>query len=641
MSLHQRVEQLLRDAGYRTDTGRLDRAAVQAAARQPDPDLLRLLLSDDQCRNRFFTEVDSTYVFDKVAFQKFVRSRQFLPDSYTAYRNRIGLSTGGSALSDSRQVVLDFPYKDTVLTGHQSKEQGAVTEQFINRLLAPEEIDLLFMPKALSNFQSFEGGEAISISDDSEQGFAVSDHYLIKGNNLIALASLREVFRNSIKLIYIDPPYNTGGDGFNYNDRFNHSTWLTFMKNRLEIARELLREDGVLFVSCDDRENAYLKVLMDEIFGRERFIANLVWRKKAGGGNDSQDIAVEHEYILAYRKQQNGIFKIPLDPRTLRSYKFEDEELDLRGPYKLKNLNDPSLGDSPGLHYDIECPDGTVLRGEDHQWKCNRATFEDRLARNRIVFKQVRGRWGAFYKIYLNEERGALRYDEQGNVIQRGRNLSSILYDVALNKDGSNDIKKHFGGRKPFSYPKPVELLKTLIRVATGPNDIVLDFFAGSGTTAEAVLALNAETGSSRRFLAIEQMDYIEDITLHRIRSAQRLYESPDTVHYLELHRVNQVLADRLRQPIEREELLSILEKLRHWEFVDHRHRAVLDHIEADDDPELIRRALLDLLDPNYLYLPRSEAEDAFFEYDPADLERTRQFYRLKQFTRQPSSNEV
>ncbi|MCJ7800990.1 MAG: site-specific DNA-methyltransferase, partial [Candidatus Marinimicrobia bacterium] len=290
------------------------------------------------------------------------------------------------------------------------------------------------------------------------------DNFIIKGNNLFTLKALIPIYKNKIKLICIDPPYNTGGNKFNYNDNYGHTVWITFMEERLVVARELLTNDGIIYIHCDDSENAYLKVLCDKIFGREHFITNLIWRKKAGGANDSNDIAVEHEYILAYRKNKNGIYKIPLDAKTIASYKYADKKIKTHGKYKIKDLNDPSLSDSSGLHYDINCPDGTILKASEHQWKCNEKTFNERLKDNRIIFKNIKNRSKVYYKIYLNEQRGKLVYNKDGNLIPRGRNLSSILYDVALNKDGTTDIKYLFGGDKPFSYPKPVKLLKTLIQ---------------------------------------------------------------------------------------------------------------------------------------------------------------------------------
>lgn len=380
-----------------------------------------------------------------------------------------------------------------------------------------------------TNWKRYNKNGQIELTD-----FSSNDNFIIKGNNLSTLKSLVQIYREKIKLICIDPPYNTGGNKFNYNDNYGHSAWLTFMEDRLVVARELLTDDGIIYIHCDDRENAYLKVLCDEIFGREHFITNLIWRKKAGGANDSHDIAVEHEYILAYRKNKNGVYKIPLDAKTTASYRLEDEKLKIHGKYKIKDLNDPSLSDSSGLHFDIKCPDGTVLKANEYQWKCNKKTFEERLSDNRIIFKKVKNRWKIYYKIYLNEQRGKLNYDNDGKLILRGRNLSSILYNVALNKDGTTDIKNLFAGEKPFSYPKPVKLLKILIQSASKSGDIVLDFFAGSGTTAQAVLEL-AESGKQRQFILIEQMDYINDVTVPRIVRSLDLYNSEDTFVYCEL----------------------------------------------------------------------------------------------------------
>ncbi len=379
------------------------------------------------------------------------------------------------------------------------------------------------------NWKRYNKDGQIALTDLSEK-----DHYLIKGNNLSALKSLIPIFKEKIKLICIDPPYNTGGNKFDYNDNRGHTAWIIFMEERLVVARKLLTDEGIIYIHCDDRENAYLKVLCDKIFGRKHFITNLIWRKKAGGANDSNDIAVEHEYILAYRKNKNGIYKIPLDVKTIASYRYEDEKLKTHGKYKIKDLNDPSLSDSSGLHYDIICPDGSILQANEHQWKCNKKTFEKRLNDNRIVFKKVKNRWKVYYKIYLNEQRGKLSYDDEGKLIPRGRNLSSILYNVALNKDGTTDIKKLFDGEKPFSYPKPVKLLKTLIQSASCPGDIVLDFFAGSGTTGQAVLELNQQY-NRRQFILIEQMNYINNVTVPRIVRSLDLYSSNDSFVYCEL----------------------------------------------------------------------------------------------------------
>ncbi len=362
--------------------------------------------------------------------------------------------------------------------------------------------------------------------------FDTTENLYIEGDNLDVLKLLRETYLGKVKMIYIDPPYNTGND-FVYEDDFAqsaqeytansgqydeqgnrlfqntesngrfHTDWLNMIYPRLKVARDLLTDDGVIFISIDDNEQANLKKICDEVFGESNFVAQLIWKKKAGGANDATDIAVEHEYVMCYKKYLNGIGKIPLNEERIKEYKYSDEKEETHGKYTIKNLNDKSLQDSKGLHFDITCPDGNILKGEDNQWKCNKETFEARLKDNRIVFiKKSNGEWTCNYKIYLNEEKGQLKYDEYGNIIKKGRNLSSLITNV-LNRDGNDEIKALFSGY-PFSYPKPSLLIKQLLVCGTTKNAIVLDFFSGSATTAHAVMQLNAEDGGNRKFIMVQ-----------------------------------------------------------------------------------------------------------------------------------------
>lgn len=623
MTLFDHIKTVLEQNENFCIDGKIFKNKVVEAALKLDPALLSILLKDERAKKTFFQEVEGLMIFDKVKFQKFVSNKEFLPDSFTAFKNKIGLTANGEYLTEAKEVVLDFPFKDCVLEGGQTKEDQKRQEIFWNETLAPDEIDRLFEPKVLTNWKRYDKDgehEVKSISED--------DNLIIKGNNLIALHSIKKVYAGKVKLIYIDPPYNTGSDGFNYNDGFNHSSWLTFMKNRLEVAKELLSNDGIIYISCDDRENAYLKVLCDEIFERENFITNLIWRKKAGGGNDSHDIAVEHEYILAYRKKNNGIYKMPLDEKTLKSYNQKDEKFSTHGGFKTKDLNDPSLSDSAGLHFDIECPDGTVLKGTENQWKCNLETFKKRLNDNRIVFKKIGDKWKVHYKIYLNEEKGELRYNERGVVIPKGRNLSSILYDVALNKDGSNDIKKIFSGSKPFSYPKPVELIKTLILSATNDNDIILDFFAGSGTTGQAVLEVNSQFTTNRKFILIEQMNYIENITVKRIIKSLQKYNLPSSFLYFELFNPFTQHIENLISCENKEELLeyfteSVLPNFSYFHFDIEKLFINSGEISLDELKKLMHL----VIDKNQYYLPYSEISDEEYKIKSNEQIHTNNFY--------------
>lgn len=362
---------------------------------------------------------------------------------------------------------------------------------------------------------------------------SLNDNLIIHGDNLKALKALLPTYAGKIKCIYIDPPYNTGNENWVYNDNVNspmmqewlgkvvdkedftrHDKWLCIMMPRLKLLRELLREDGVIFISIDDHEVSHLTMLMDEIFQEQNYVATLVWQKNSGGGNDSSHIAVSHEYILCYAKNINNpsfrILNVPPTESMLKTYNLEDEYVTTRGKYTLRNLNDFSIGDRPGLHHDIECPDSTFLDGEEHRWRCDENTFKRRLRENRIVFlKNDDDEWDVFWKLYINEQKGELIIDEDGTILSLGKKPNTLLYKLAFTGDGKKDLMKIFGS-SPFSYPKPTKLIKCLLSIACKKNDIVLDSFAGSGTTGQAVLELNGQDGGNRKFILIQMPEAIK-----------------------------------------------------------------------------------------------------------------------------------
>lgn len=296
------LEKLLRnESQYCTEDGVLLKNAIVEAALDLRPDLIKLLLSHEALRNNFFTEVDGVLVFDKVRFQKFVMNKRFLPDSYTSFKNKIGLTDdNGNFISESREIVLSWPYKDCMLEGGQTKEDARRNEVFWNEILAPDEINRLTEPKVLTNFVRYdkEGG-----TEPNE--VSMEDNYIIRGNNLLSLYSLKKSHTGKIKLIYIDPPYNTGSDTFGYNDKFNRSAWMTFMRNRLEIAKELLSDDGAIYVQLDYHQVHYAKVLLDEIFEEENFQREIIWRIGWLSGYKTADKnwIRNHDSILFYSKK--------------------------------------------------------------------------------------------------------------------------------------------------------------------------------------------------------------------------------------------------------------------------------------------------------------------------------------------------
>ena len=279
MSFNTKLINLLTtDPRFVDDEGELVLAAVQDRAWKIDRDLVKLLLSDKEIKAKFFEEIEGYWIFNINTFIDYISQKNFLDNSYTRFRNRIGLTIGGKYLRERGEVALVWPYKDCVLEDGQTREEEKRKEIFVNEVLAQDEINRLLDPKVLTNFTRYtaNGKEKVTDFKRDENG-VIRENLIIKGNNLLALHTLKTQFRGQVKLIYIDPPYNTGNDSFGYNDNFNHSTWLTFMKNRLEVARELLRQDGSIWINIDDNEAHYLKVLCDEVYGRENFVANVIW----------------------------------------------------------------------------------------------------------------------------------------------------------------------------------------------------------------------------------------------------------------------------------------------------------------------------------------------------------------------------
>ena len=302
-----------------------------------DEKIITLLLQEESLRNKFFTKILNSHVFKTRDFKFFIEENK-VNNSYTQYKNSIGLTDGKRFLKDTNDVVLNFPFKDCILEGGQSSEDGtdsyfeydeSVTktqenqgyvagqynlkkakrkEVFFNEVLAKDEIDRLKDPKAFVNWKGYtkDGLTSVENIKRDEHG-TIKENLIIKGNNLLALHSLKEEFKGKVKLIYIDPPYNTGNDSFGYNDTFNHSTWLTFMKNRLEVAKELLRDDGVIFIQCDYNEDSYLRVLMDEIFGIDKFIANIAIKSSTPSGTKTahkeKKIIKQKDTIISYKKK--------------------------------------------------------------------------------------------------------------------------------------------------------------------------------------------------------------------------------------------------------------------------------------------------------------------------------------------------
>lgn len=421
--------------------------------------------------------------------------------------------------------------------------EGRLNTDELKKLVDPQSIseteryEFRWFGKSQAKRNAFTPSNATLIYDEKRSvNPDKAENLIIEGENLEVLKLLSGAYREKVKCIYIDPPYNTGKD-FVYSDNFTqdkkaywedagitedgvkidtntetdgryHSNWLNMMYSRLLIARALLKPDGVIFISIDDDEITNLRKLMDEVFGEENFICQFVWQKGAGTQNDNNYVATSHEYILCYAKYLEDcfIYNLPPTPEMIKSYDLSDEFEAIRGKHQLRNLNDFSIGDRPGLHYDIECPDGTILVGADYRWRCDIIRYNWRIEQKRIVFKKEEGdeEWQVYYKQYINEKKEQIIRDESGNLLSYGKIPDSLLIKLAFTGEGKKDMKELFGDAIPFSYPKPVDLIRHIIRIGTKNSDLILDFFGGSGTTGQAIFEQNIQDGAKRKFILVQ-----------------------------------------------------------------------------------------------------------------------------------------
>ena len=311
MKLYETLEQQLKkEPNFVTDNGELKKWVVLNKAQNFDEELIGLLLDNADLKEKFFVNVKGTLIFNQNLFVQFLEQKNYLNDSYTQYKNKVGLTIDGKYLKQRNEVALVWPFKDCILEGGQSREEDKREEIFFNEILAQDEITQLLEPKVLTNAKRIDkdGEKPLDQFNRNENG-TITDNLIIKGNNLLALHTLKEEFAGKVKLIYIDPPYNTGTDSFGYNDNFNRSTWLTFMKSRLQIAKTLLSNDGAIYVQLDYHQVHYLKILMDEVFGEKNYQREIIWRIGWLSGYKTADNnwIRNHDTILFYSKDERQL----------------------------------------------------------------------------------------------------------------------------------------------------------------------------------------------------------------------------------------------------------------------------------------------------------------------------------------------
>lgn len=563
-------------------------------------------------------------------------NKRFLPDSYTSFKNKIGLATeDGDFISDSREVVLSWPYKDCVLEGGQTKEDAKRNEVFWNEILAPDEINRLTEPKALAGFRRYDSDGEHEVSDVSMQ-----DNFIIKGNNLLALYSLKKKYCGKINVICIDPPYYftkvKDSDSFNYNSNFRLSTWLTFMHNRLAVAKELLAPGGVIF--CHIKEDAihWLKVLMEDVFKVENFVETFIWRCTDNPDSLSKKSRAAVEYILCYEipkntaRQYKGKETVNDDAPLLNSGNSVHELRFKSGTIHF-NINDGVYGPSKPDRVELVTPvnvknslnvNDVILKGE---FKWGQSMLDEEIEK------------GTYF--IIKTEKFSIRFQrKEGSLMAPEKYFDEQYLSKAIGVGSNEDATTHLANMGvDFKFSKPESVVAFLLRAVSKPGDIVLDFFIGSGTTAAVAMKMG------RRFIGVDQMDYIKTATCKRLKkviegeqggvSQSVNWQGGGSFVYCELAAANQTFVDEIYSAASTDELKKIWERIQQsgflsWKVVPKRfdeNAKAFEELSLDNQ----KMFLIECLDKNLLYIPLSEVDNDEFGLNLKDRELTRKFYAM------------
>ena len=649
------------DKRFLSEGGTFLRNAVYEAAMKMDENLIKLLLSNKDTCSRFFTDVAGVKVFDKVLFAWIINNRQFLPDSYTRFKNKIGLADEkGALISSSENVELVFPYKDCVLEGGQTKEDQKRDEIFYNETLAPDEIDRLLYPKVLVNAKRYTNNGAEDVVE-----FRDDDNLIVRGNNLLALSSLlknKKVCGN-VKCIYIDPPYffskKKEEDTFKYNSNFKLSSWLVFMKNRLEIAKKLLSDDGAIFVQISDDGVGELHCLLKDIFKPENFINKITVKTKSPSGFASVNPGVFEtaEYILAFAKNK---------PKWKYNIQYVESGYDENYKYVIVNRNAPpeawiikNIADV--LADEQNFTDARAMRNQlgkplvenmiaqyafEHATSVFRYTaIGDNAAQNvveireqskqntEIIFTVQRdeqytiyihkGQEIAFYSKKLHEVNGKLVPSMQ---------VSNIWMDTPYEGIAGEGSVTLNGGKKPE------KLIRRILEMATNSGDLVLDYHLGSGTTCAVAHKIG------RKYIGIEQLDYGENDSTVRLDSVIKgdttgiskavKWQGGGSFVYCELAKQNQTIVEEIEAAKDKASLSIIYNKMIQSGFISHKINPKEIASAAEDFSDLSlddqKTFLMEILDKNLLYVNYCDIDDTEFAISEEDKAFTRSFYGEK-----------
>lgn len=632
------ISTLKTDGNFVSDEGTLLKNKIYEYAMRMDEDLISLLFNNSEIRKQLFRKVQDNYVFDKVEFGWIINNKEFLPDNYTKYKNQIGLAFNESDyLLNCTDVVLNFPYKDCLLEFDSTDEDENRYERFYNEVLSQNDIDKLLAPKIFTNSKCY---NAHGVTDC--YSYNKNDNLIIKGNNLLVMHSLLPKFEGMIKCMYWDILYNTTNDVVPYNDSFKHSSWLVMMKNRLEVARKLLKDDGVIFIQCDYNEQAYLKVLMDEIF-KDGYISLVTVKTSSESGvkvNSNKPIKTS-EYILIYAKDktkyQYNQIRIKTGYDKNYNYYVDNPESDYND-WKITNIKDKyseifnkpknEISESELNSFQIKyCNNIFSVRDISNNLK---KYLSDNNINREKVFEYITST-GKKTLLYKNGEVVFVKnkvFEIDGKP-ELTKIASDIWTDIAwdgIANEGEISLK---------NGKKPEKLIERILLTSTVEGDLVLDAYLGSGTTCAVSHKMK------RQYIGIEQLESHVDKALSRMKavingeqtgiSKNVNWNGGGEFKYFELKNNNNKYLDKILKISNSTDLLLIWEDMKNNAFISNKINIKIFDNKKDEFNNLTfdeqKRFLISLLDKNMLYANYFDIDDEEYKISQDEKNLNREFY--------------
>lgn len=643
------IEQLKCEPNFVSDDGELKKWVVAEAARAYSADVISLLLKDEVLRNAFFVNVNGTEVFKLDRFLLFVEQKNYLNDGYTQFSQKVGLKIGGKFLNQRSEVELVFPHKDCVLEGGQTKEDQKRQEIFFNEVLAQDEITQLLEPKVLTGGKRYDSegehpldGFVRDTEINEKRGLpkdTITDNLIVKGNNLLALHTLKREFAGKVKLIYLDPPYyfdkTKPADTFSYNSNFKLSTWLVFMRDRLKVSNDLLKNNGVIMVHINESGVHWLKLLMEEVFNKENFVETFIWRNTDNPDSLSKKSRSAVEYIICFEKnidKSRPYHGKQTDNGDAPLLNTGNAIHDLTFPKGSIHFNIPDGEYEPSCPERVELITPVIVKGSLND---NEVTLRGPFKWSSDVLTEEINK-GTYFLVKTN--RFSIRFQrKEGSVMAPEKFIDEQYLSKAIGVGSNEDATRHLERLGiSFTASKPESIGAFFLNAVTEEGDIVMDFFLGSGTTAAVAHKMR------RQYIGIDQMDYIKSAALKRLNkviegeeggiSQQFNWHGGGSFVYLELKKYNQEFIDEIESATRTDELLAIWEKMKQKAFF----RFNVDMQKFDEGIEEFKALTLEqqkeclckMLDLNQLYVNRSDMEDETAKVAEEEKRITKNFYQ-------------